>query len=65
MQYVQISAQVLCDMLDSKSKVTDLKMLVDEHAKQLKAVNLLEKMTDILYSTRYQASDNEVFSNIG
>lgn len=65
MQYAQISAQILCDLLDSKSKITDLKMLVDDYAPQLKEIRMLDKMVEILYSTRYHTTDREVISNIG
>lgn len=53
MKYVQVSENVLCDLLNCKSKVNDLKMLVDDWASQLKELNLLDEMTDILYAERY------------
>lgn len=65
MKYVQISEKVLCDLLDSKSKVTDMKTLVDEHATQLKEIKMLEKAVEILYSNRYDPEDQTLIPTGG
>ena len=60
MKYVQISEAVLCDLLDSKSKIIDIKLLVDEYSLQLKEMRMLDRVNNILYSNRFNPQDQEV-----
>ncbi len=64
MKYTQVSEPVLCDLLNSKSKVTDMKLLVDEYAKQLKEIDMLEKIVTILYSERYDTNDQDLVKEL-
>lgn len=71
MNEVSVSKNIMCDLLDCKSKVEDMKMLVDEWSVQLKDLGLLNRMTDILYANRYmndlveiadESTDGYIFS---
>ena len=48
-----VADSILKDMLSAKSKITDVCLLVDENAAQLKELGLLDDFSDILYSVRY------------
>ena len=63
MEYIQVSKSVLCDLLNSKSKVTDMKLFVEENAIQLKEMQLLNEMAEILYSERYSVDEKGVTEN--
>lgn len=62
MKYVQISEGVLCDLLSSKSKVTDMTLLVDRYAIQLHQMGFLEDFRAILYSNPCRQDDNRLIS---
>lgn len=55
---VSMSATTASDLIDCKSKVEDMKMLIDEWSIQLKEIGLLDKMADILYSRRYSCGES-------
>ena len=55
--YTMVSDKILKDMLSAKSKITDLKYLVDEYSNQLKQVGVLDKINEILYSRVYETDD--------
>ena len=57
--YTYVSDVILADMLSAKSKVTDMKMLVEANAALLKDVGLLDDMTAILYSVAYKEECGE------
>lgn len=52
--YTYVSDVILADMLSAKSKVTDLKRFMDDHALQLKDMGLLDEMAAILYGPVYK-----------
>lgn len=52
--YTYVSDVILADMLSAKSKVTDMKMLVEANAALLKDVGLLDEMAAILYGAVYK-----------
>lgn len=55
---VSMSVATASDLIDCKSKVEDMKMLIDEWSVQLKEIGLLDKMADILYSRRYSCGES-------
>ena len=57
MRYTQISDVVLCDLLSSKSKMTDVRKLVHMHAKDLQKIGLLGAFAEIIFSTRYDKDE--------
>ena len=59
MKYVQIAEPIFRDLIDAKSKVTDIKMLVDDYAIQLDRMGFLHDIRAILYGERYSTKDTE------
>ena len=64
MRYTQISTPIMCDLLDCKSKVEDMKLLVEEYALQLKALNMLDRLAEILYSVRYDPNNQDLIEEL-
>lgn len=59
MGYTYVSDAILRDLISAKSKVTDMRLLVDANAALLKDVGLLDDMTAILYSVAYKEECGE------
>lgn len=55
--YTYVSDVILADLLSAKSRVTDLKVYVDEHSKVLKDLNMLDDINAILYSAAYREEE--------
>lgn len=53
MNYTYVSAPILRDLLSAKSKLTDLRAIVEANAALLKDIGLLDDIAAILYSTAY------------
>lgn len=54
MRYIQISESVFRDLIGCKSKIEDIKALLTELEPRLSKRKLLERLTLLVYSSRYQ-----------
>ena len=62
MGYTMVSNSILCDLLNCRSKVTDMELLTDKHAAQLHRIGFLEDIREILLTDTCKYDDNRVFT---
>ena len=65
MNYVQVSESTLCDLLNCKSKITDLTLLVDRYAAQLHTMGFLVDFRNILMTNGCNSADNRTLDDNG
>lgn len=51
--YKYVSVDILWDLMNAKSKLTDIELYVDAHQNELASINALGPLRNILDSVRY------------
>lgn len=60
MQYIEISEPVFRDLIGCKSKLEDIKVMLNEINPRITKQKFMEQLTLIVYSSRYQDKEGDI-----